>query len=792
MRVCPTCGVRYEPPAQYCQRDGAPLRVEQETRDPYLGTRILGQFRLEKIIGSGGMGVVYAGWDEGLGRRVAVKILHRDLVTNRDVVHRFHREAQIAHQLDHPNIVRLILFGQLPDGNLYLVLEYLEGPTLAQALERDGPMPAPRAVKIMSAIADAIGYAHRRDIVHRDLKPENVILIHRDGDPDHPKVLDFGIAKMLIGNDTVVTQTGLIFGTARYISPEGAQGEPVDKRSDVYSLGVITYQLLAGQTPFDAPEPVQLLLKHIHDPPPPLRTHPAAQHVPPALEAVVMRALAKNPAARFGDASAFARALREALTQSDPALAIRSMVPTAAMPMYVPTAVEPSPSSSPEPGSTVDASGIRRHPASSESPRTAMPTPIHGTPEYPSIIGTSSPNPLIPPDNTETPASPRTGPTDSPISPSTTLENLAPPPSSTPFVGTQVSQGLTVQPRIAMSAVFVPAHEAMPSAADLTRSHGSTRTLEPPPETFLHEPSVHTVRENTAYTIAPADEDEIAIPGLPTRSRNNGRSRSRTVVTVMVSVLITVAVGAGVGWALGLYPSQRREAQIRALLARAQEAYRAERLVHDASNDDVEDLTDAVLVLSPGNERALQLRRAAAMRLRNAAIQHINDGHPDRALPLLQAALRLTSNDTELLELQARAERDLHPPAVPPPVHPSPPPPARTPSRSSETLRSRSTPATGNSTQRNTPEPSSTSSAPAVPVGSPTFVPGRDPSLQPPPPENRPAFPPPQVVIQQPPVVNPPSGDNSSDPSVSQHPTPSQPAPPPPPVEDPNGGGVAF
>jgi len=188
MRTCPTCSARYEAPAQYCQRDGAALRVEQEARDPYLGTKILGQFRLERVVGSGGMGMVYGAWDEGLGRRVAVKILHKDLVTNRDVVVRFHREAQIAHQLDHANIVRVIFFGQLPDGNLYMVLEYLEGPTLLAALERDGIFTPVRAVKILSAIADAIGYAHRRDIVHRDLKPENVILVNREGDADHPKV----------------------------------------------------------------------------------------------------------------------------------------------------------------------------------------------------------------------------------------------------------------------------------------------------------------------------------------------------------------------------------------------------------------------------------------------------------------------------------------------------------------------------------------------------------------------------------------------------------------------------
>src|SRR5262249_13725228 len=160
------------------------------------------------------------------------------------------------------------------------------------------------------------------------------------------------------GGGTVVTQTGLIFGTARYISPEGAQGEAVDKRSDVYSLGVIAYHVMTGHTPFEDGEPVQLMLKHIHEPPPPMHTHPAGAQVPPALEAVVMRALAKTPAARYADGAAFGRALREALAESDPESAIRSMVPTAAMPMYIAPTMLQSPG-----GASDDHSGVRQHPS---------------------------------------------------------------------------------------------------------------------------------------------------------------------------------------------------------------------------------------------------------------------------------------------------------------------------------------------------------------------------------------------------------------------------------------------
>ena len=332
MRNCPVCGRQYEAPAQFCQVDGVALRVEVPSTDPYIGTRILEQFRLDRIVGTGGMGVVYEGWNEALSRRVAVKILHRDLVANKDVVTRFHREAQIASQLDHPGIVRVILFGQLADGNLYLVLEFLEGPTLSAALEADGAFTLERTVRLMGLIADAIGYAHQKGIVHRDLKPENIVLTRRDGE-EQPKVLDFGIAKMLVGAASFVTQSGLIFGTARYISPEGAAGEKVDPRSDVYSLAVMTYELLAGRAPFESEEPVQLLVKHMHETPAPLRR--LAPAVPQTLEDVVMRALAKNPDARPEHAGLFAKALRDAFAEHAGS-PLRSAVPTTGMGMSAP------------------------------------------------------------------------------------------------------------------------------------------------------------------------------------------------------------------------------------------------------------------------------------------------------------------------------------------------------------------------------------------------------------------------------------------------------------------------
>ncbi len=312
-KTCPRCGAKYDAAAAFCQRDGAALRLIEEDRDPRIGQVLLDQFRIEERIGAGGMGMVYRARQTTIGRDVAIKILHADLAQNPDAVRRFHREARISTSLDHPNIVRVFLFGQLPDGSLYLVMELLRGRPLADLLRVEPRLSVSRALHIAIQVAEGVGEAHAQGIVHRDVKPENVFLVTKGRDPDFAKVLDFGIARLLRNEDqTQATQSGLVFGTARYISPEGAAGEPTDARSDVYSMGVLTYQMLSGETPFDAPSPVKLLMQHIHDAPPPLDVQAGALGVPRAVASVVMRALAKNPEARFDDAAQYAEALREA------------------------------------------------------------------------------------------------------------------------------------------------------------------------------------------------------------------------------------------------------------------------------------------------------------------------------------------------------------------------------------------------------------------------------------------------------------------------------------------------
>ncbi len=268
------------------------------------------------------MGRVYRAHQRGIDRDVAVKILHRELSSNTQLVARFHREAKIASKLSHPHVVEVFLVGQLPDGALYMVMEYLDGVSLAGALAAEGThtkgaLPLHRTLAIALQICDAVGEGHARGIVHRDLKPENIMLVRRAEVAEWVKVLDFGIAKLTLGEQSMETQAGLIFGTARYISPEGAQGRQVGPPGDVYAIATMIYQMLAGRTPFDA-EPLGLLIKHIHEMPPDLRTlGPHTADIPEPIARVVMDNLAKEPEKRAPTARALAGMLAAAAREAN-------------------------------------------------------------------------------------------------------------------------------------------------------------------------------------------------------------------------------------------------------------------------------------------------------------------------------------------------------------------------------------------------------------------------------------------------------------------------------------------
>jgi tRNA A-37 threonylcarbamoyl transferase component Bud32 len=253
------------------------------------------RYRIEEFLGHGGMARVYRGTDLVLGRTVAVKVLNEQLSRDPQAVRRFRREAQAAAGLGHPGIVAVFDTGS--DGDVhYIVMEYVTGRTIADALREEGPLAPESAVAVASAVAASLGHAHAKGIVHRDIKPANIMRTPSG----EVKVMDFGIARAA-SSDTL-TQTATIVGTASYLAPEQARGDPVDARTDVYSLGVVLYEMFTGRPPFVADSPVAVAYKHVReDPVPPSRVNPK---VGPGLDSVVLTAMAKDPAARYQTADA--------------------------------------------------------------------------------------------------------------------------------------------------------------------------------------------------------------------------------------------------------------------------------------------------------------------------------------------------------------------------------------------------------------------------------------------------------------------------------------------------------
>ena len=283
--------------------------------DPFIGRDILnGEFRILEKIGTGGMGSVYKANQTAMNRPVAVKILHPKLTNRKDLVSRFRREAKAMSHLSHPNTVRVLLYGELEDGSLYIVMEYLEGKNLNQTVRAEGAMPVERALPIMIQVCEALEEAHRAGIVHRDMKPENIFLCTQGGLKDFPKVLDFGLAKVtereMRPGSIMLTQEGMVFGTPEFMSPEQAQGRTLTPASDIYSLAVILYELLTGKLPFDARTPIEFLQLHVTARPIPINERIGGLTFDPALADVIAHALLKKPEERYQSGAQFSAALR--------------------------------------------------------------------------------------------------------------------------------------------------------------------------------------------------------------------------------------------------------------------------------------------------------------------------------------------------------------------------------------------------------------------------------------------------------------------------------------------------
>jgi serine/threonine protein kinase len=283
--------------------------------DPLIGTVVSDRYRIIRKVGEGGMGAVYQAEHALIEKRIALKILFADLTRRADLVMRFLQEAKSASRIVHENVIDISDFGQSPDGLVYIAMEFLEGQDLGKTLKAEKSLPWLRARPILMQIAKGLRAAHARGVIHRDMKPENVYLVQKEGRADFVKVLDFGIAKVVSADDNDgprLTQTGMIFGTPEYMSPEQAQGHPPDHRVDVYAVGCIMYQMLTGAVPFTADSFMGILTKHLLEPViPPGKRRPDLD-IPADVEAVCLRAMEKERDKRWPDMDAFYQALGEA------------------------------------------------------------------------------------------------------------------------------------------------------------------------------------------------------------------------------------------------------------------------------------------------------------------------------------------------------------------------------------------------------------------------------------------------------------------------------------------------
>ena len=296
--------------ARFCVVCGAPLTPTEASRTDLrapatgdaVGRVVAGRYRLLGKLGEGGMGAVYRAEQISLKRIVALKVLRPELSADAGLVQRFNAEAELAGKLNHPNTVTLYDFGQDSDGALFIAMEYLEGRSLRELLHREGPLPPPRAIAICEQVCSSLGDAHARGIVHRDLKPDNVMLVQVGRRSDVVRVLDFGIAKLRDEQGDItampMTRAGDLLGTPQYMAPEQIRGEKVDARTDVYVLGAMLYEMITGRLPFEGPSLMAILSKHLTEVPVPPRQRRPELALPPALEALVMDALQKDPAAR--------------------------------------------------------------------------------------------------------------------------------------------------------------------------------------------------------------------------------------------------------------------------------------------------------------------------------------------------------------------------------------------------------------------------------------------------------------------------------------------------------------
>ena len=345
MKICPVCSKRYEDSVLFCPADGAGLvpmpsaetpvagmpaagnlprkdasggtrpvasntgrqSTKKDPNDPMVGTFLFGEYEITKKLGEGGMGAVYLAENANIQQRIAVKVLHGEAAQSDELVKRFNREAQAISRLTHPNIIRVFIFGNTDDGLIYMAMEFVEGTTLRHVIQKEGHLDALRAIAIMRQSLHALQEAHDLGIVHRDLKPDNIMLMNFRKVREFVKVLDFGIAKVKENpgqQQAKLTQHGVVYGTPEYLSPEQAQAKELDGRSDIYSMGIILYEMVTGVVPFQSSTAVAVLAAHVYDEPKaPMEV--ASHEVHPKMDAIIRKAITKDTSKRYQTAMEF-------------------------------------------------------------------------------------------------------------------------------------------------------------------------------------------------------------------------------------------------------------------------------------------------------------------------------------------------------------------------------------------------------------------------------------------------------------------------------------------------------
>src|SRR6059036_1484353 len=306
VKICPVCTTEYRDDVRFCPNDGQTLRSSGPTHD-LVGQVLADRYHIMKKLGEGGMGQVYLAEHVKMGRRSAIKVMNPSMMHDPEAVARFNREASNASRISDAHVCAIYDFGETPEGLIYLAMEFIEGEPLTELIRSEGALPLARAADIAIQVAAALQAAHDLGIVHRDLKPDNIMLTRSREGADAVKVVDFGLAKAVGGDDSQkVTKTGLVVGTPEFMSPEQLSGDKLDGRSDLYSLALVLYRMLAGKLPFEATSVQETMIKRLTDEPVKLAAARPDLQFPTGLQETLDAALARSPVDRYQSAAKFA------------------------------------------------------------------------------------------------------------------------------------------------------------------------------------------------------------------------------------------------------------------------------------------------------------------------------------------------------------------------------------------------------------------------------------------------------------------------------------------------------